>query len=344
MPVAADIQDVEKISAGYNNSAAIKTDMTAWAWGDNSSGQVGNLGNGDVVPIPVQVLYAESGEKVTGVRQISVGANYMNAILLSDKSVLTWGKNLNATVDSDAANADVAETNTGAVALLSDIAGEIAVDDVIMTAGAEESTVILKTDGSVWALGGNAYGQLGDGTGEDSAVPVEIGLGRSADTVVMNSGSVIRKDEDGNYTDVTEVYSDENPMPYEISVLRSEKLVIDVSDMFVERDPGFNLITGKYTVSESGYTYKSLDESIAYVTSDGEVIPTDTGDSIYLGTTYIVVKGNDTGATGIIKINVMPMDTQYSTADTVIQADSVVYPQVASGGKTMAAITDSGVL
>ncbi|MBQ3462078.1 MAG: hypothetical protein IJH36_03045, partial [Clostridia bacterium] len=77
---------------------------------------------------------------------------------------------------------------------------------------------------------------------------------------------------------------------------------------------------------------------------------------IALGTTYIVVTGNTTGAKGILRVNVMPMDVQFDGIDgtTAITADSKVFPRVAVGGTnkasidevgtTMAGITDGGVL
>jgi len=35
-------------------------------------------------------------------------------------------------------------------------------------------TLILKTDGSVWACGSNEFGQLGDGTTTDRYAPVKL--------------------------------------------------------------------------------------------------------------------------------------------------------------------------
>ena len=107
--------------------------------------------------------------------------------------------------------------------------------------------------------------------------------------------------DSGDYTDITKQYTDDDPMPYEVNILRSEILSIDMNEIFVERDPSFNLITGSFKVRDNGYTFKSLDESVAIVSNDGVVTPADQTSAIALGTTYIVVKGNETGATGIIK-------------------------------------------
>ncbi|HCF88757.1 MAG TPA: hypothetical protein DER41_02250, partial [Firmicutes bacterium] len=44
-----------------------------------------------------------------------------------------------------------------------------------ITAGLSH-TVALKDDGTVWAWGYNAYGQLGDGTTSDRSAPVQVFL------------------------------------------------------------------------------------------------------------------------------------------------------------------------
>lgn len=194
-----------------------------------------------------------------------------------------------------------------AVELLDDLDNNSVVTDTIMIASGDNTSAILRSNGDVYSIGNNANGQLGDGTAVDKDIPVLVGIGRSADTVMMNSGAIIRRDANGDYTDITKQYTDDDPMPYEVNILRSEILSIDMNEIFVERDPSFNLITGSFKVRDNGYTFKSLDESVAIVSNDGVVTPADQTSAIALGTTYIVVKGNETGATGIIKINVMPM-------------------------------------
>ena len=42
------------------------------------------------------------------------------------------------------------------------------------TAAGYSHTVVLKSDGTVWAWGANSYGQLGNGTNILSNVPVEV--------------------------------------------------------------------------------------------------------------------------------------------------------------------------
>ncbi len=41
-------------------------------------------------------------------------------------------------------------------------------------AGGEGHTLILKPDGTVWAMGHNTHGQLGDGSNTDRTSPVQV--------------------------------------------------------------------------------------------------------------------------------------------------------------------------
>jgi len=76
---------VKAITAGEHYSIALKADGTAYAWGLNSAGQ---LGNGSLInsAVPVQVngLY--------GIKEISSGRNHSLA-LLPDGNIYAWGDN-----------------------------------------------------------------------------------------------------------------------------------------------------------------------------------------------------------------------------------------------------------
>ena len=59
-----------------------------------------------------------------------------------------------------------------------------------------DHTLTLKTDGTLWAWGDNTYGQLGDGTTTNRAVPVLIGSGYSA--VAAGDGHTVALKSDGS--------------------------------------------------------------------------------------------------------------------------------------------------
>ncbi len=96
-------------------------------------------------------------------------------ILKSDGTVWTWGANFNGKLGVGV------DSNTLPRAL---VPGEVHgvgnagyLNSIAAIMGGEIHNVALKSDGTVWAWGLNAYGQLGNGTTNDSYSPVQVGLG-----------------------------------------------------------------------------------------------------------------------------------------------------------------------
>ena len=58
----------------------------------------------------------------------------------------------------------------------------------VQIATGENYTLILKSDGSVWAWGNNFYGQLGDGTYNNSDKPVKVNKLNEIISVVAKNG------------------------------------------------------------------------------------------------------------------------------------------------------------
>lgn len=61
-------------------------------------------------------------------------------------------------------------------------------------AAGDSHTMALKTDGSLWAWGSNLYGQLGDGTLQQSLVPKQIGTGFSKIAANYKNSAAIKLD------------------------------------------------------------------------------------------------------------------------------------------------------
>jgi alpha-tubulin suppressor-like RCC1 family protein len=76
------------VSAGFRFTAVLGTDGKVWAWGDDSSGQLGNAPD-YYHPVTRPVNTIGSGK---GITQISAGDEHMVA-LVSDGTVLAWGDN-----------------------------------------------------------------------------------------------------------------------------------------------------------------------------------------------------------------------------------------------------------
>jgi alpha-tubulin suppressor-like RCC1 family protein len=141
---AGTLTKVTLVAASQNDAAfALKNDGTLWAWGNNSSGQLG-VGNTTQHSTPTQV---------SGLTQVvAVAPGYRHTLALkSDGTVWAWGNN-----------------NTGALGIGSRTAHSAPIQvpgltSVVAIAAGTDFSVAVRTDGSVWQWGlelGNANIQL----------------------------------------------------------------------------------------------------------------------------------------------------------------------------------------
>jgi alpha-tubulin suppressor-like RCC1 family protein len=160
---------------GYSLTPAV------YAWGDNSYGQ---LGDGTTVsrstPEPV-ILPLGPNETVTG---IEAGA-FFSVAITSAGNVYEWGDNSQGQLGAGligpySASPVLVALPTG-VSVLPASGGEFTV-----AAGAEH--VLALTNAGVYSWGGNAYGQLGDGTTIDRATPVPVAPTGTGATGAASSG------------------------------------------------------------------------------------------------------------------------------------------------------------
>jgi alpha-tubulin suppressor-like RCC1 family protein len=147
-------------SAGYA-SFAIKNNGTLWAWGNQDSGQLG-LGNLTRYSSPVQV------GSLTNWAYIDSGYRFTVAIK-TDGTLWSWGRNNDGQLGIGNTTFYSSPKQVGSLTTwrLAVAAGGY---------GAGSSKVLaIKTDGTLWAWGGNGTGVLGDGTTTNRSSPVQIG-------------------------------------------------------------------------------------------------------------------------------------------------------------------------
>lgn len=143
----------QKAACGTSNAMGLKIDSTAWCWGFNDSGQIGDNTTNNRSS-PVSVLGAHTF--------IDVGAGGKTCIgLKSDGSAWAWGRNSSGQVGDNATTTDKSSpiSVVGAHSFVKVFAGYT-------------GCMGIKSDGSLWAWGKNASGQLGDGTITNRSSPV----------------------------------------------------------------------------------------------------------------------------------------------------------------------------
>lgn len=138
---------VPTLSAGAAESFYIDPSGTLWAWGDNSSGQLGD-GTMQDRSRPVKVM--------EGVRSVSAGDGHTYAVL-EDNTLWAWGRNI------DDAFMDVPVEGYSAVPVK-------LMDDVAAASTGTCVHLALKTDGTLWSWG--QY--VGDGTEEARSTPWQV--------------------------------------------------------------------------------------------------------------------------------------------------------------------------
>ena len=146
------------ISAGRRSSTyAVKTDGTLWAWGLNTSGQLG-LGNTTNYSSPKQV-----GALTTWSTTAS-GYDVVGAIK-TDGTLWMWGNNVAGQLGNGASGASVNSPNqVGALTTWVSVSINW------------QSTIALQSNGTMWSWGQNvSYGALGLGNTTDYSSPKQIG-------------------------------------------------------------------------------------------------------------------------------------------------------------------------
>ena len=144
----------KQVSCGSIVTSAIKTDGTLWTWGGNGYGQ---LGDNTIVSksSPVQTIAFGTNWK-----QISSGSN--TVAIKTDGTLWTWGGNGYGQLGDNTIVSKSSPVQTIAFGT-----------NWKQVSASISTTAAIKTDGSLWLWGRNAYGNLGDNTTTNRSSPVQ---------------------------------------------------------------------------------------------------------------------------------------------------------------------------
>ncbi len=164
---AEGLQDIIAISAMANNVAALKSDGTVYLWKFTAYG-------GELTKI----------EGLEDIKSIS-GGQYQLTALKKDGSLWTIGETYSVSgvlIGADPDFVNVTRINN--------------IDNVKTMASGYNHTIILKNDGTVWGIGNNRAGQLGNGIIAYSSKPSSIpGLNKIKDIKVSACQSMALNDK-----------------------------------------------------------------------------------------------------------------------------------------------------
>ncbi|MCB9341330.1 MAG: HYR domain-containing protein [Lewinellaceae bacterium] len=146
--------DWVKVDAGINHSVGVKTAGTAWGWGDNFYGQLGD-GTTTNSSVPVQAGPGTDWADITT-------ANDCTNAVKTDGTLWGWGYNHDGQLGNGNNDNTAVPVQSG-----SDT-------DWAKVKGSEYNgyfSLGLKTDGNLYGWGINQYGQIGNGTQDETNVP-----------------------------------------------------------------------------------------------------------------------------------------------------------------------------
>lgn len=168
--VVGGFTDWASVASGNQHTLALRRNRTAWAWGGNGSGRLGdNTDLGKASPVSVVGGF-------TDWVQLSAGLSHSLG-LRSDGTAWSWGYN------------SVGQLGDNTVAARSSPVSVVGgFTDWVTISGGRTHSVALRLNATIWAWGGNGFGQLGNGTTASTSSPVSI-VGGFTDWTHVTAGN-----------------------------------------------------------------------------------------------------------------------------------------------------------
>lgn len=151
-----ELAGVTQAAVGYGWVIAVRSDGSVVAWGRNAWGQMADGTTTDRHrPVAIHGL-------PSNVTQVSA-ASGTGLVRTSDGSIWSWGRNIYGEVGDGSTTTRYSPVRVAGLPRAA----------TSLSSGYGSSYVVL-SDGSLWAWGYNAFGQVGDGTTTDRLTPVQV--------------------------------------------------------------------------------------------------------------------------------------------------------------------------
>ena len=157
---------ITQLAAAAVFSCATISGGTARCWGNNGSGQIGD-GTMTQRLLPVSVRNSTNTGPLTAITQLAIRGNHSCA-RLSDSTARCWGRNANGQLG------DGTTTQRLLPVVVRNSANTGSLTGVAEVGAGTPHTCARMNDGSVKCWGGNANGELGDGTTTQRLLPVVV--------------------------------------------------------------------------------------------------------------------------------------------------------------------------
>lgn len=159
-----------QLSAGSTHSLGLRQNGTVWAWGTNVCGELGD-NTLDSKSSPVSVVGG-----FTDWCQVSAGLEFSLAVKTTG-TAWAWGKGLCGVLGNDST-----VDNSSPVSVVGGYT------DWCQISAGRDHAVAVRQNGTAWAWGLNAAGQLGDNTVDNKSSPVSV-VGGYTDWCQVSAGT-----------------------------------------------------------------------------------------------------------------------------------------------------------
>ena len=318
-----DIDVSSDDDSGYGTSIALTESKEVYGWGYSGYGALGKTGT---ITTPIKVSNVKTAV------QIAIGGTsngQFTYILKEDGTVSSLGYNTYGQLGNG---------NNSSTAGIQTVQN---VKDIVQVVGSQNGYygVFVKKDGTVWTVGYNGYGQLGNGTADNKSVAIQAGT-EGSNVLVVREITLGSNIDSNTPIGKTGTYGDNNTVISNVT-LRGDNGenkfdAFNISSTGVSRK--FNLNLGvdeeKRLTSSDKLTFKSMNPEIATVDASGNVRPAHKGN---YGSTAILIEYtyNDLGVQnkfrGMIRVNVAPYM-------------GIASPMVAAGGRYTIALRYDGTV